>query len=172
MVKYNSFLQKRIPSDFFRYLGAVFDRFFKTALYVSRGTVWQNLNFPRNFFLFFSRFWREVWTFGEMFYDLWWQRFRYFWQNCFLFVQKRTVGFQSCFGIMNECRLNFGGNGKQWVGRPILPGWFSFNNSRWQKLRKQLPSNSNFWKDMFQLEECIKNLEMPLFRQFFMFFRN
>ena len=50
--------------------------------------------------------------------------------------------------------------------------WFFYIYSKWQKLRRQLASNSNFCKDAFQLDECNKGREIPLFRQFFMFFKN
>ena len=126
--KYKNFLQKN-NLWLFQEFEWRFRQIFQNSIIRLQRNKLKKPNFPENSFpLSFSGFWGEIWTFGETFPDLWRQLLRYYWQNCLPGVQKKNVGFQSCFPIMNALRLNVDKIGKQWVRRPIVSvdDFFSF----------------------------------------------
>ena len=86
---------------------------------------------------------------------------------------KEKCGFWKLFSKHERTSAKIGQK-RQTMGKKTyrFRTWFFYIYSKWQKPRRQLASNSNFCKDAFQLDECNKSREIPLFRQFFMFFKN
>ena len=77
-----------------------------------------------------------------------------------LFSKQERVSAERCRKWQTMCRKTH-----------LLLGWLSFTHSKWQKLRKQLPSNSNLRKDACQKKECNIFLVTPLLSQFFYIFQ-
>ena len=118
--EYKNFLQKRIPL-IFSGIWAPFSTDFSKQHYTSseeqfdKNKIFREFFFSKNFQIF--RRGLELWpsvlglvaaTFPLILIKLP--------SRC----QKKTVCFQSCFRNMNEHRLKFGGNGKQWVRRRMF----------------------------------------------------
>ena len=147
--------------------------FFKTALYGFRGTIWKKPNFSeKSFLLNFSRFYRSS-------FDLW-RKVLGPVAAMFLLILKKmpsrypeeNCGFWELFSKEEQA------SAKRWrkwqtKGRKghLLRRCFSFNHSKWQKLKRQLPSNSNFWKDAFQKKQCNIVLDNPFAVSILFFFQ-
>ena len=165
---------KKIASDFSRNLGAAFDRFFKTALYVYRRTIWQKLIFPRilfpKFFQILRRsldFWRNVLRLVAATFPL---KVTKLPSRC----PEENCGFSKLFSKHERASAE---RWRKWQTMcrktHLLLGWLPFNHSKWQKLRNYLPSNSNFRKDASQKKEGNIILVTPLLLQFvFIFSKN